>query len=296
MRISGRIFRVGVLGVALLAALGGCGGGGAAMHDQQAGQSPASADPTPTPTPTPTPPTTTTGPAIAPFADMAHKASCSDFRNRLFIIDGKQVFWDRAGNCPDMSYQQVLYGATPQDVLCSRADSIAGPLAVCKDESARPLFDAIVQNIGSDDLGLGFSHTVERVSLLVPDGSAAAFQVIDSGKLSGIHAARTVVVKDAGAWATLWAEHAGAGKPLPAVDFSTSMVVGVFLGDRPNGCYSTSITGVTRNADGIAVQHTDTVPGMGVMCAMYVSVPAALAVVERSGLPVDFTTKIVPVR
>jgi hypothetical protein len=74
------------------------------------------------------------------------------------------------------------------------------------------------------------------------------------------------------------------------------MVVGVFLGDRPNGCYGTAITGVTRGAAGIAVQHTDGVPGMGVMCAMFVTAPGALAVIDRSDLPVDFVAKIVPVR
>ena len=273
-----------LVGVVLTA----CGGGSADMHSQQAGSGPVSADPTPAPTPGLQ--------GVAAFADMAHKAICTDFKNRLYLIDGKQVFWDRAGNCPDMGYEQVLYGASPQEVLCSRADSIAGPQTACKDESARPLFDTIVQNLDKDDLGLGFSHTVERISLLVPSGADVAFKVVDATSNSSIHTARNVVVKDASAWAALWAEHAGTSRPLPAVDFSTSMVVGVFLGDRPSGCYGTSITGITRNANGIAVQHTDSVPGMGVLCAMYVPTPAALVVIDRSDLPVEFTTKIVPNR
>jgi hypothetical protein len=261
-----------------------CGGGSADMHSQQAGSGPVSADPTPGLQ------------GIAAFADMAHKAICTDFKNRLVLIDGKQVFWDRAGNCPDMGYEQVLYGASPQEVLCSRADSIAGPQLACKDESARPLFDVILQNLDKDDLGIGFSHTVERISLLVPSGADVAFKVVDATNNSSIHTARNVVVKDAGAWAALWAEHAGTSRPLPAVDFSTSMVVGVFLGERPSGCYGTSISKVTRNANGIAVQHTDSMPGIAVLCAMYVPTPAALAVIDRSDLPVEFTTKIVPNR
>lgn len=103
------------------------------------------------------------GPAIADFADLAGKASCADKHNRLFIIDGKQVFWDRAGSCADMSYDQVLYGATPQDALCSHADSIAGPVTMCKDESTRALFDTIVRNSDSEDLGIGAAHRVARV-------------------------------------------------------------------------------------------------------------------------------------
>lgn len=261
-----------------------CGGGSADMHSQQAGSGPVSADPTPGLQ------------GIAVFADMAHKAICTDFKNRLVLIDGKQVFWDRAGNCPDMGYEQVLYGASPQEVLCSRADSIAGPQLACKDEGARPLFDVILQNLDKDDLGIGFSHTVERISLLVPSGADVAFKVVDATNNSSIHTARNVVVKDAGAWAALWAEHAGTSRPLPAVDFSTSMVVGVFLGERPSGCYGTSISKVTRNANGIAVQHTDSMPGIAVLCAMYVPTPAALAVIDRSDLPVEFTAKAVPIR
>jgi hypothetical protein len=288
------------ISVALLvgALLSACGGGSADMHNQQAGSGPVSASPAPVPAPVPTPTQipAPAGPGIAAFADMARKASCTDFKNRLFLIDGKQVFWDRAGNCPDMGYEQVLYDVTSLVAQCSRADSIAGPQTSCRDESARPLFDTILQNVDKDDLGLGFSHTVERVSLLAADGTDVDFKVLEASNLSGIHQPRNVVVKDANAWASLWAEHAGASKPLPAVDFSTSMVVGVFLGDRPSGCYGTSITKVTRGADGIAVQHTDTVPGMGVLCAMYVPSPAALAVIGRSELPVEFTTKIAPNR
>jgi hypothetical protein len=281
-----------LVGVVLTA----CGGGSADMHSQQAGSGPVSADPTPAPTPTPTPTPTPGLQGVAAFADMAHKAICTDFKNRLVLIDGKQVFWDRAGNCPDMGYEQVLYGASPQDVLCSRADSIAGPQTGCKDESARPLFDVILQNLDKDDLGIGFSHTVERISLLVPSGTDVAFKVLDATNNSSIHTARNVVVKDAGAWAALWAEHAGTSRPLPAVDFSTSMVVGVFLGERPSGCYGTSISKITRNAAGIAVQHTDSMPGIAVLCAMYVPTPAALAVIDRSDLPVEFTAKAVPIR
>lgn len=292
MTISGRVLQALPLGAGLLAAalLAGCGGGAADMHSQQAGEGPVSATPPPLPAPTPA------GPDIAAFADMAQKASCAENRNRLFIIDGKQVFWDHAGNCPDMSYEQVLYGATPQDVLCSHADSIAGPQTSCKDDSLRPLFDTILKSSDTDSLGIAASHTVERVSLLVPSGAAVPFRLLDGSWLSGIHDARNVVVKDAAAWASLWAEHAGPARPLPAVDFSTSMVVGVFLGFRGGGCYPTTISSVTRNANGIAVQHTDGVPGSGMACTTIVTWPAALAVIDRSDLPVDFTAKVVPNR
>lgn len=288
MRMSGRRAQALPLMAAVLAAglLAGCGGGSEALHNQQAGSGPVSVDPTPTPAPT--------APAIAAFADAANKASCSESKNRLYIIDGKQVFWDHAGQCADAAYEQVLYGLTPQSQLCSHGDSIAGPRTACMDESLRPLFDTMLQNLDAAGLGIAGAHTVEGVSLKVPYGTAVAFKTVDATNMSLIHEARNVVVKDAAAWAKLWAEHAGADKPLPAVDFSTSMVVGVFLGYTGNACYTGAITGVTRNEVGIAVQHTDTVPAAGVVCAMYVPSPGSLVVIERSDLPVEFTTKVVP--
>ena len=53
------------------------------------------------------------------FVARAREEVCAGTRNRLFVIDGKQVFWDRAGNCGDNSYAQRLYGATPDVLLCS---------------------------------------------------------------------------------------------------------------------------------------------------------------------------------
>ncbi|MDQ2990435.1 MAG: hypothetical protein M3R60_15170, partial [Pseudomonadota bacterium] len=55
------------------------------------------------------------------------------------------------------------FGATPQTVLCSVADSIAGPQTTCSDEQARALFDIIVANLDKGDLGLGSSHQVEAI-------------------------------------------------------------------------------------------------------------------------------------
>ncbi|MGZ5198953.1 MAG: hypothetical protein ACXWC4_04210 [Telluria sp.] len=42
----------------------------------------------------------------------------------------------------------------------------------------------------------------------------------------------------------------------------------------------------------ITVRHSDTVPGIGIMCAMYVPSPAQLVAVPRSDLPVQFAREI----
>ena len=355
--------------------------------------------------------------ASAEFQAKVQGASCAATRNRLFVIDQKMVFSDIADfSCADASYSRVLYGATPQDVLCSAADSIAGPRISCVDAASRTLFDTILKNLDQPDLGLGREHQVETLAVLPPAGTSLSFDAVAGDGFSGVKVAKNVVVRDAAAWAKLWAEHSanrtpapelpkvdfarqmlvavftgeqtgchhleimrvgvsggglvveyadkdvsaialciagipagmqvaavarsdaavefvnveaaavaftsieqstrsnirdarnvvirdaaawavlwkehkGDAAPLPAVDFNKAMVLGVFLGSQPNGCYSTSFSRVYRNGKKIVAVHADTVPGMGVMCTMNITTPAELVVVERSDATVEFASQ-----
>jgi hypothetical protein len=101
---------------------------------------------------------------LAPFKKMAKGAWCSDTRNRLFLIDGQLVFWDKAGECSDAAYVEALYGRTHDQRLCVLRDSIAGPVKDCPDASYEEIFDTIVANLDEPDLGLGPEHTVEQVN------------------------------------------------------------------------------------------------------------------------------------
>lgn len=100
---------------------------------------------------------------LAPFKKMARAAWCSDTRNRLFLIDGQLVFWDKAGECSDAAYVSALYGSTPDQRLCSLHDSIAGPVKDCPDGSYEELLYTIMANLDEPDLGLGPEHTVKQV-------------------------------------------------------------------------------------------------------------------------------------
>lgn len=392
-----------------LVLLSSCGGGGdvAGLPDQQA---------SPGVTVGPPAPAASTIPAEL-FFTRAREEECADVRNRLFVIDGKQVFWDRAGSCGDNSYAQRLYGATPEALLCSALDSIAGPQVHCDAPGARAMFDTILKNLHSADLGLGSTHKVELLSFQPEHREPVAMTAVAEDAFSGIHDARNVVVRDAAAWASLWAAHSsgrspapevprvdfnthmlvavfagqsgngcrqvridkvssGSGKlvvsfeerdlatfaictqaasspmavaaiprsdavvefvninpvqlafkeldrssrslvaqpknvvvrdaagfaalwaehggvmPLPQVDFARHMVIGVFLGSRPNGCHSTAIDSVVRANGKITVARTDTEPGPGVMCTLAIVHPAHIVMVERSEAPVEFTSQI----
>ena len=389
--------------------LAGCGGAGngAAMIDRQSTPGIAVGEPPPAAKVV----------ASADFLAKVQGANCAATRNRLFVIDQKMVFSDIADlGCADASWSRVLYGATPREVLCSSADSIAGPRTSCVDDASRALFDIILKNLDQPDLGLGREHKVETLAVLPPSGNSLSFDPVVSDAFSGVKVAKNVVVRDAAAWATLWAEHSarrtpapelpkvdfghrmlvavfsgeqlgchhlgiarvgvsggalvveyadqdvtmsalcigavssgmqvvaversdaavefvnvaaaaipftsveqstrsnirtartvvvrdaagwtalwkehkGDAAPAPAVDFNKAMVLGVFLGSQPSGCYSTAFKLVYRSGKKIVAVHGDTVPGMGVLCTMNITTPADLIVVDRSDATVEFASQ-----
>lgn len=276
MNMAGRVLlSAAVIGVTLAA----CGGSTVAP-DRTAGQGIAVGEPN--------------GgvPVVSEYVKMAQDASCAGTRNKLFVIDSKYVLWDRAGQCADASYAQTLMGPTPQAVLCSAGQTIAGPRTSCSDSALRPLFDTMLHNLDKADLGLGAAHKVEAIDLLPAPGMPLGFQTLSQTSRSAITAPREVVVRDADAWAALWREHAGLELPLPAVDFSRQMVIGVFLGARPSGCYGTGISSIMPREGRLEVLHVDTEPGPGVICTMATTYPAHLVVVDRSSMPVVFSRKI----
>ena len=72
------------------------------------------------------------------------------------------------------------------------------------------------------------------------------FATVQRGELSGIEERREVVVRTAAEWSALWKQHSPGQKP-PAIDFTRSMVAGVFLGSRPSGGFAIDVTSVQRD-------------------------------------------------
>ena len=66
------------------------------------------------------------------------------------------------------------------------------------------------------------------------------------------------VIRDTCAWESLWAEHVSidpSEPPAPIIDFDRFVVVAVIAGPRPNGCYETAITKITKNDGGLRTVH-----------------------------------------
>lgn len=268
-------------GALLAAGLAGCGGGSGFQPDRQASQitqGVAAGEPAP-------------APAMNDFQAMARAASCTEARNRLFIIDGRQVLWDHAGNCADASYEQVLFGATPDKVLCSHGDTIAGPRTSCPDAGSRNLFETIVANLDKDDLGLGSAHKLERFSFLPKAGAPIAFEPVAQDSFSGITGKKNVVIKDEAAWARLWAEHTAGRSPAPAlpkIDFASKMLVGAFAGESGSGCHTIAIPRVAAGTASIKVEVDERELQTLAVCPAVLTHAMQIVAIERSDSPVEF--------
>ena len=249
--------------------LAACGGGGSATDTNRTGSQIAVGEPAPG------------APAKDEFIKLARAAGCSDFANRLYVIDGKQVFWERAGNCADASYNHVLYGLTPQNEQCSVSDSIAGARTSCKDESQRSLIETIVRNLDKPDLGTG--RKVEYVVFSPKDGPVP-FEKLLHNQYSGVRNPEELVIRDAAGLAKFWsAAHDGMSAPpaVPAIDFNRKTVIAIAAGGYPNGCIDLVLDKVTFGGETLLVNYHLSTPPEGAACTQAFVFPATMIVLDR---------------
>jgi len=229
-------------------------------------------------------------PASDDFVKMARAAACADQANRLYVIDGKQVFWHRAGRCADNAYGNTLFGLTPQNVQCQGGDSIVGPRSSCTDEGQRAAFDTMTRNLDKADLGLGAGRKVERLSLLPKDGDVA-HEKLAHEQYTGVNGASSQVLRDAGSFQKLWdAVHQirSPAPAAPAIDFTRKMVIAVAAGSQPNGCYGLTIERLVASGDTLLVGYSISTPHEAAICTQAIVSPIAMVVVDRREGKVEF--------
>ena len=123
----------------------------------------------------------------------------------------------------------------------------------------------------------------------------ASFTTVARGTASGQESARQVTVRTEAEWRALWKAHAPAQK-LPAVDFSTNMVVGLFLGTQPSAGIEVEITAVRPEPDALVVEYVERRPGQGMMAAQILTEPFHLVSVPKREGPVRFVRAGGPAR
>ena len=84
------------------------------------------------------------------------------------------------------------------------------------------------------------------------------------------------VIRDAADFEAFWSDLHGNLEPepaLPDVDFSSEMVIAVFLGERSNGGFSVEIERIVQQGDRIGLQVKETAPGPNCVTPAVISSP-----------------------
>jgi hypothetical protein len=115
---------------------------------------------------------------------------------------------------------------------------------------------------------------------------AIAVTNVAQGIASQIDEPRKVVVRSAEEFQALWKSHSTA--PLPKVDFSKSIVIGVFLGMRPTAGYTVGIQAVRRTEGGAVVEYIEGVPDKSKMVAQMLTSPFHLVSIPNDVKTVEF--------
>ena len=110
---------------------------------------------------------------------------------------------------------------------------------------------------------------------------APTVRTIEKGDQSNIDDAKQVLVRTEAEWAKLWQQH-NADRPRPAVDFSKEMVVGVFMGSRPNAGFSTAVTSATAGNGALIVRYKETKPGPSSVSAQILTFPYHLVAIPKA--------------
>jgi PrcB C-terminal len=105
-------------------------------------------------------------------------------------------------------------------------------------------------------------------------------RTVGKGSMSTIEQPRQVTVRSAADWDALWKEN-GATAPVPAVDFSREMVVGIFLGSRPTAGYAVEIVRAVGNSDSFIVEYVETRPSRDAITAQVLTSPYHLAAIPK---------------
>jgi hypothetical protein len=107
-----------------------------------------------------------------------------------------------------------------------------------------------------------------------------ALTTIARGPASAVDEAREATALTEVDWEALWTAHAGRA-PLPEVDFSTEMVVAVFLGTRPTGGFGVEIIGAHTENGALVVEYVERRPGRGGFVAQVLTTPFHIVKVPR---------------
>ncbi|MDQ1833441.1 hypothetical protein [Massilia scottii] len=290
-----------------------CGGGSDPVPVQAADPvvTPPPPPPTPTPEPVPTPdpaPASVTVPGVAepdpsasgvfitPFVQRARQSTCGQYYNRLFVVGEKYVFAGQNGSCDANPEREVLFGATPDSMLCTSYYGRLGGKESCADPMHTGLFEKLGGMQTSPKL-LPAGIKTEEIFFLPKEGSRLALTPLAQDNASAIKTPRQLVIRDAATLAAVWAGHTGgSASPAarPVVHFENEMAIAVF-GGSSSACVEFGIRAVRVSAGKLVAEYEQRSAPPGSACAKPDSAPMQMVMLDRSYASVTFD-KVAPLR
>jgi hypothetical protein len=105
--------------------------------------------------------------------------------------------------------------------------------------------------------------------------------------MSYIEEPRQAVVRTPAEWQALWKAH-DPQRAAPAVDFTQSMVVAVFLGTRPTAGFAVEITAVKVEGSRVVVEYRERRPPADALTAQILTAPFHVVRLARTSASIEF--------
>jgi hypothetical protein len=125
-------------------------------------------------------------------------------------------------------------------------------------------------------------------SLGIVSGTEISFEVVDPGGGYNYEQRAAFTIRNATAWESLWLElYSGHSSipEVPAVNFTSAMLIAVFQGERGSSGYLTNITRIIMTNAYYVVYVDETHPGEG--CGLLTVMTYPYQIVKTSDYPLD---------
>ena len=123
------------------------------------------------------------------------------------------------------------------------------------------------------------------------------FDGVDQGGYSGIGIRVNYIIDDLETWETLWTDihNISTNTPeLPFVNFTTEVIIAVFLGEFATGGYVAQITRIENSTSGLTVHIKEEHPGPSCIVTMAITRPYHIIKAElSSSQPIEFEYNVI---
>ena len=115
------------------------------------------------------------------------------------------------------------------------------------------------------------------------------FQTIEKNFYSGIKDPQNILIDNANAWQELW-DKTTVWTPdeLPHVDFTKSMVIAVYMGEKPSGGFDIEISALKESDDAVEVVTKLSIPESGQGVTQALSQPFHIIKIAKTDKKVTF--------